>query len=64
VSKLVAERGGVGLMPELGYKPVNRYLPPRPGKTAAGCTGAPAAITPTDDGMHPILRWMDRVLSR
>ena len=29
VSKLVAERGGVALMPELGYAPVNRYLPPR-----------------------------------
>ncbi|HZV22788.1 MAG TPA: 4Fe-4S dicluster domain-containing protein, partial [Luteimonas sp.] len=27
VSKLVAERGGVALMPELGYQPVNRYLP-------------------------------------
>ena len=30
VSKLVAERGGVALLPELGYAPVNRYLPPRP----------------------------------
>jgi Fe-S-cluster-containing dehydrogenase component len=30
VSKLVAERGGVALMPHLGYEPVNRYLPPRP----------------------------------
>lgn len=30
VSQLVAERGGVALMPELGYAPVNRYLPPRP----------------------------------
>ena len=30
VSKLVAERGGVALMPELGYAPTNRYLPPRP----------------------------------
>jgi len=30
VSRLVAERGGFGLLEELGYKPVNRYLPPRP----------------------------------
>ena len=30
VSKLVAERDGYALMPEFGYKPVNRYLPPRP----------------------------------
>lgn len=29
VSKLTVERGGQGLMPELGYNPVNRYLPPR-----------------------------------
>jgi Fe-S-cluster-containing dehydrogenase component len=29
VSRLVAERGGFGMLPELGYKPVNQYLPPR-----------------------------------
>ena len=29
VSQLVAERGGFDLMPEFGYKPVNKYLPPR-----------------------------------
>ncbi len=29
VSRAVAERGGVAQMPELGYAPVNRYLPPR-----------------------------------
>ena len=29
VSRLVRERGGVKQMPELGYKPVNTYLPPR-----------------------------------
>ena len=29
VSQLVSERGGAGLMEELGYKPVNVYLPPR-----------------------------------
>ena len=27
--ELVAERGGLDLMPELGYRPVNNYLPPR-----------------------------------
>jgi Fe-S-cluster-containing dehydrogenase component len=30
VSQLVAARGGYDLMPELGTKPVNKYLPPRP----------------------------------
>ena len=29
VSRLARERGGAQLMPELGYKPVNTYLPPR-----------------------------------
>jgi Fe-S-cluster-containing dehydrogenase component len=29
VSRLVAERGGFGMLPELGYRPVNQYLPPR-----------------------------------
>ena len=29
VSRAVAERGGETLMPELGYRPVNHYLPPR-----------------------------------
>jgi hypothetical protein len=29
VSRVTAERGGFGLLPELGYGPVNRYLPPR-----------------------------------
>ncbi len=28
-SRAVAERGGEGLIPELGYGPTNRYLPPR-----------------------------------
>ena len=38
VSKLVRERGGYDLMPEMGYKPVNRYLPPRPRRTEAADT--------------------------
>jgi sulfite dehydrogenase (quinone) subunit SoeB len=66
VSRLVAARDGYELMPELGYRPVNRYLPPRPRKSAAGCTGAPAELPappPAPDG-NPFLRWIDRVLSR
>jgi Fe-S-cluster-containing dehydrogenase component len=66
VSKLVASRGGYELMPELGYKPTNRYLPPRPRKAHAGCTGAPAALEPKldPDALHPVLRWVDKFLSR
>lgn len=66
VSKLVAERGGYDLMPELGYRPVNKYLPPREAKTKPGCTGAPAALEAKVDtaGAGRFLRWVDRVLSR
>jgi len=65
VSKLVAERDGYDLMPEMGYKPVNKYLPPRPRRD--GCSSAPpVAAEETMDlsNASPILRWMDRILSR
>ncbi len=68
VSKLVAERGGYDLMPEMGYNPVNKYLPPRPRRD--GCTGGGAASSnATEEKVDfstasPILRWMDRLLSR
>ena len=64
ISKLVAERGGVALMPELGYAPVNRYLPPRPKRAgSAKPTAAPEA--PLDaTKLPPLLRWLDRALSR
>lgn len=61
VSKLVAERGGMDLMPEKDYRPTNKYLPPRPRKTSAGCTGAPAELEPAPGGL---LGWLDQVLSR
>jgi sulfite dehydrogenase (quinone) subunit SoeB len=61
VSRLVAERGGYGPMPELGYQPTNRYLPPRARKTEAGCTGAPAVLEPAAP-QGGFLAWLDRVL--
>ena len=63
VSQLVAERDGMDLMPELGYKPTNKYLPPRPRKVEAGCTGAPAALEPAKPE-GGFLGWLDQVLSR
>ncbi|HEY5802261.1 MAG TPA: 4Fe-4S dicluster domain-containing protein [Lysobacter sp.] len=66
VSKLVAERGGMDLLPQLGYQPVNKYLPPRPrraGETQAAATAAPAE-TVDSAALPPLLRWIDRVLSR
>lgn len=73
VSRLVAARGGVDLMPELGYKPVNQYLPPRPRRAGAATqpadvrhADAPDASAETLDAaaLPPVLRWLDRVLSR
>ena len=61
VSKLVAERGGMDLMPEKGYRPTNKYLPPRPRQTTPGCTGAPAELEPAPGGL---LGWLDKALSR
>src|SRR5262249_1028874 len=66
VSKLVAERGGYDLMPEMGYAPVNKYLPPRPRQAAVGCTGAAAQLEPlaVPSAGDAVLRWIDRLLSR
>ncbi|HZX90465.1 MAG TPA: 4Fe-4S dicluster domain-containing protein [Rudaea sp.] len=65
VSKLVAERGGYDLMPEMGYKPVNKYLPPRPRRDGCMSQTASAPEEKTDfSTASPILRWMDRILSR
>jgi Fe-S-cluster-containing dehydrogenase component len=63
VSKLVAERGGYGLMPELGYAPVNRYLPPRQHVVPEAPSLVEDAPTPMDI-KHGLLRWVDRVLTR
>jgi Fe-S-cluster-containing dehydrogenase component len=63
VSRLVAERGGIDLMPEMATRPVNKYLPPRP-KTPARAT-APSAASPTPvpkaDGF---LGWLDAALDK
>ena len=65
VSLLVAERGGYDLMPEMGYKPVNKYLPPRPRRDGCVSQTVSAPEEKTDfSTASPILRWMDRILSR
>ena len=66
VSQLVAERGGFDLMPELGYRPTNKYLPPR-AKRAPGTEIAspPSATAAGDDGAAArLFSWIDRMLSR
>ncbi|MFO7481765.1 4Fe-4S dicluster domain-containing protein, partial [Oceanibaculum nanhaiense] len=64
VSLLVAARGGYDLMPELGYKPTNKYLPPRPRqKQLSGCSSMPAADADATPAKG-LLRWVDQLLSR
>ncbi len=64
VSKLVRDRGGQDLMPEMGCKPVNKYLPPRPPKTRAAAIGAPEALAPAAKVGTAILSWLDKRLKR
>jgi len=47
-------------MPELGYAPVNRYLPPRQATIPAEPLERP---TPAGSG-NALLRMLDKVLSR
>jgi Fe-S-cluster-containing dehydrogenase component len=61
VSQLAASRGGVDLMPEMGYRPTNKYLPPRP---RGGCGNAePKALEPVA-AEGGFLGWVDKMLSR
>jgi Fe-S-cluster-containing dehydrogenase component len=71
VSKLVAEREGYALMPEFGYQPVNRYLPPRPRRDGCGTSPHPDPLPGGENNedfdrekLPGVLRWLDRVLSR
>ena len=63
VSKLVADRGGFDLMPEMGTAPVNKYLPPRP-KTATESCGGSAAQQDETANATGFLGWLDRALER
>ena len=73
VSQLVAERGGMDLMPEQGTKPVNKYLPPRPKDTlaaqgmeqGAGDTDLLAPLlAPVTEEAGGFLGWLDRALDK
>src|SRR5438105_12308434 len=52
VSEMVVERGGRDLMPELGYRPVNKYLPPRRRLEPP----TPVAATSAEEAANPLLR--------
>ncbi|MEM8555466.1 MAG: 4Fe-4S dicluster domain-containing protein [Pseudomonadota bacterium] len=59
VSRLVADRGGMDLMPEQGTRPVNQYLPPRLKDQGGGC----APMVPMGDAKPTgFLAWLDKAL--
>jgi Fe-S-cluster-containing dehydrogenase component len=66
ISRLVERRGGYALMPESGYQPVNRYLPPRPRKDRAGDTGTSDHLDAAEDVVSgdTFFKWLDKALSR
>ena len=71
VSRLVEDRGGYDLMPELDYRPVNKYLPPREPQINVLDDGQPLSLVSmadnanqTDPSNNSILKWVDTILSR
>ncbi len=66
VSRLVAARDGVALMPEQGCRPVNRYLPPRPKVTSsAAASDDEQRLAPVvKDKAAALARWVDRLITR
>jgi Fe-S-cluster-containing dehydrogenase component len=68
VSKLVAERDGFDLLPEFGYKPVNKYLPPRPRRDATTAKPVDEPIMPSPEEAGTLaarlFAWAERALSR
>lgn len=63
VSKLVAERGGMDLMPEQETRPVNKYLPPRPKTHPKADAGMENGEGQKLDAKG-FLGWLDRTLEK
>ena len=62
VSKLVAERGGMDLMPEQGTRPVNKYLPPRPKDQLGDIDVLAPLLAPVAEEPKGFLGWLDKAL--
>ena len=60
VSRLVADRGGISLMPEQATRPVNRYLPPRDRDIDL----LAPLLDPLPKEAGGFLGWLDRALAR
>jgi len=58
VSRLVVERDGQPLMPELGYQPTNQYLPPRAQPRVA------TAAKIESSSLGTLKKWVNKVIIR
>jgi len=64
VSSLTTERGGMDLMPELGTKPTNKYLPPRPKDQLDQTDMLAPFLDIVAENTNGFLGWLDEQLSR
>jgi Fe-S-cluster-containing dehydrogenase component len=65
VSKLVAARGALDLMPEQATRPVNRYLPPRPRRSGSNIDDEPVRLADlAEPAAAGFWRWLDDALER
>ena len=60
------EREGFDLLPEFGYKPVNKYLPPRARRDHAppGIAQELPVSASTGSSVDRFFTWVDKTLSR
>ena len=64
VSQNVAARDGFNLLDEFGYKPVNKYLPPRKASDRTPQIAAEPQAETTGSALEKLFAWADRALSR
>ena len=66
VSQLVKERQGFDLLPEMGFKPTNKYLPPRARRDQAAAAPAASEAPAANSGSlaDRFFAWADKTLSR
>ena len=63
VSRATRERGGYELMPELGYRPVNRYLPPRESQEIVAQKTHPAQPPNKESKVVSVGGWLNRIVN-
>ena len=65
VSQSVEARGGFNLLDEFGYRPVNKYLPPRQTAQVGSAVEAREPVTPpAGTAVERLFAWVDQALSR